>query len=122
MPTKQETLLGRGGEQQGEGTQENRSAMWLAVFGFMGMGLVLGLSLASCLAWPVLGLAQGPSCWWAYLSAKMDSSDKDSWRLVISCLLMAPHTSSWLVVGVSPLFLTGASCYETAQAGGYYSA
>ena len=36
-----------GGKQQGEGTQENCSAMWLAVSGFMVMGLVAGLSLAN---------------------------------------------------------------------------
>ena len=50
MLTKQESLLGRGslrGEQQGKGNQENCSAMWLAVSGFMEMGLVSGLSLAS---------------------------------------------------------------------------
>lgn len=29
-----------GGEQEGEGTQENCSAVWLTVSGFMGMGLV----------------------------------------------------------------------------------
>ena len=37
--------LGR--EQQGKGTQEDCSAMWLAVSGFMLMGLVSGLSLAN---------------------------------------------------------------------------
>ena len=49
MLTKQETLLGRGpgGEQQSEGNQESCSAVWLAVSGFMVMGLVSGLSLAS---------------------------------------------------------------------------
>ena len=31
-----------GGEQEGEGTQEDHSAMWLAVLGFMVMGLVSG--------------------------------------------------------------------------------
>ena len=31
-----------GGEQEGKGTQENCSAMWLAVLGFMVMGLVSG--------------------------------------------------------------------------------
>ena len=36
-----------GGEQQGKGTQENCSAMWLAVSGFMVMGLVSGWSLAN---------------------------------------------------------------------------
>ena len=35
------------GEQQGKGTQENCSAMWLTVSGFMLMGLVYGLSLAN---------------------------------------------------------------------------
>ena len=48
--TKQKnTGKGRPGrEQQGKGTQENCSATWLAVSGFMGMGLVSGLS--PCLA------------------------------------------------------------------------
>ena len=36
-----------GGEQKGKGTQENSSATWLAVSGFMVMGLVSGLSLAN---------------------------------------------------------------------------
>ena len=48
--TKQETLLGRGApgrEQQGKGSQENRSAMWLTVSGFMVLGLISGLSLAN---------------------------------------------------------------------------
>ena len=36
-----------GGEQQGKGSQENCSATWLAVSGFMVMGLVSRLSLAN---------------------------------------------------------------------------
>ena len=38
--TKQETLSGGapGGKQEGKGTQENCSAMWLVVSGFMVMG------------------------------------------------------------------------------------
>ena len=36
-----------GGEQQGKGTQENCSAMWLTVLGFMVVGLVSGLSLVN---------------------------------------------------------------------------
>ena len=36
-----------GGEQEGQGTQENCSATWLAVSGFMVMGLVSGWSLAN---------------------------------------------------------------------------
>ena len=50
MPTKQEILLGKGppgGEQECKGTQENCSATWLAVSGFMVMGLVSRLSLAN---------------------------------------------------------------------------
>ena len=50
MLAKQEILLGRGspgGEQEGQGTQENCSATWLAVSGFMVMGLVSGWSLAN---------------------------------------------------------------------------
>ena len=50
MLTKQETLLEEtlsGGEQQGKGTQENCSATWLTVLGFMVMGLVSGLSLVN---------------------------------------------------------------------------
>ena len=49
MLTKQETIGRRhpGGEQQGKGTQENCSAMWLTVSGFMVMGLVPGFSLVN---------------------------------------------------------------------------
>ena len=36
-----------GGEQESKGTQENSFAMWLAVSGFMVMGLGFGLSLAN---------------------------------------------------------------------------
>ena len=44
MLTKQETLLGRapGRRAVGKGTQENCSAAWLEVLGFMEMGLVSG--------------------------------------------------------------------------------
>ena len=43
-------FIGRGhlgGEQEGKGTQENCSVTWLAVSGFLVMGLVSGLSLAN---------------------------------------------------------------------------
>ena len=56
-----------GGEHQGKGKQENCSARWLAVLGFMVMGLVSGLSL---------------SWWCTHHSAKMDSSKTYSRRLV----------------------------------------
>lgn len=66
MLTRQKTLPGRSAwvesKEQGEGTQENCSALWLAISDFMGMGLVSGLSLANYLAWSIFGLTQGP-CW-----------------------------------------------------------
>lgn len=60
---KAKVFIGKGhpgGEQQGKGTQENCSAMWLAVSGFMGMRFVFVLSLANCLAPLILKLTQGP--------------------------------------------------------------
>ena len=56
MLTKNRLLEKRrlGREQQEKGTQENCSALWVAVSGFMVMGLVSSLSLASHLAWPVV--------------------------------------------------------------------
>ena len=50
------------------------------------MRLVSRSSLANHLAWPIFGLTQDPSSWRAHLSAKVDSSEKDSGRLVISSL------------------------------------
>ena len=69
-----EILLGKGhpgGEQEGKGTQENFSAIWLTVLGFMVMRLVSGLSHH---------LIQNPSWWRMHCSAKMDTSEKDSGR------------------------------------------
>ena len=49
MLTKQETIGRRhlGKQQKGKGNQENFSSMWLTVSGFMLIGLVSRLSLAS---------------------------------------------------------------------------
>ena len=50
MKDKERTFTGKGypgGDQEGKGTQEDCSATWLAVLGFMVMGLVSGLSLAN---------------------------------------------------------------------------
>ena len=46
---KKQTIGNRclGGEQQGKGTQEDRSATWVTASGFMVMGLVSRLSLAN---------------------------------------------------------------------------
>ena len=70
-----------GGEKQGKGTQENCSAVSLTVSGFMIMGLVPKLSLVSYLAWSIFGLTWDSSWWCVYLSAKMESREKDSGRL-----------------------------------------
>ena len=75
MLTKQEALWSPGGEQQGGGTQEARSATWLAVSGFMAMRLVSGFSLAH-------RSDLGSFLWHTHRSVKMDSSEKDSGRLV----------------------------------------
>ena len=95
MLTKQKTFLGAGtgGKQLGKGTQENRSAMWFTVSGFVVMGLVSWFSLASHLAWPIFGLTQGPSWWYTHLSAKLDSSVRVSGRPVgcmVSSFLFVP--------------------------------
>ena len=48
--TKQEMFIGKrrqGGKQEGKETQENSSAAWLTVLGFMVMGLVSGVSIAN---------------------------------------------------------------------------
>ena len=111
MLTKEETFLGRGplgGEQQSKGTLENCSAMWPTVFGFMGKGLVSGLSFTSHLAQPGLGLAQGPSWWHLQLLAMMDPSTKDPGRLVVFPLLLAPPTSPQVVFRAAPSSLSGA--------------
>ena len=75
MLTKQEIVLERvpGGEKWGKRTQENCSAMWLAVSGFIVMGLVSGLSLANHSDSGSFLVVQ--PC-----SAKMDASKKDSGR------------------------------------------
>lgn len=109
-------------EQEGEGTQENSSAPWLAASGFMAMGLVSMLSLASHLAQPILGLVQGPSWWCPHLSAKMDSSTKDPGKLVISSLLLAPSQVLLVSLQGSTTFLSRASCCETVHARAYYCA
>ena len=67
-------------------------------------GLVLRLSLASHLAWFIFGLTQGPSWWCLHLSAKMDSSESNSGRLVISSLFWPlPNSPNWLPFSAATL-------------------
>ena len=78
--TKQEILLGKGGEQKGKGTQEN-SVTWLAVSGFMVMRLVSGWSLANH--------SNSGSFLVTHASAKMDASERDSGKWTdTGCLLL----------------------------------
>ena len=65
--------LGR--EQEGKGTQEDYSAVRLEVSGFMVMGLVSGLFLASY-------SDSGSFRWYVQCLAKMDASKEDSGRPV----------------------------------------
>ena len=61
------------GGQQDKGTQENHSNMWLTVLGFR--GLVFSLSLANH--------SDSRLFWWhRRCSAKMDSSEEESRRVV----------------------------------------
>ena len=73
--------------------------MTLAVTGFLMMGLVSGLSLANH--------SSSGSSWWHH-SAKMDSSEEDSGRLVghMDWLLLSPFDlSQILLVGGGLLIL-----------------
>ena len=75
---KARDFLGKGRpgrERWGEGTQENCSALWLAVSGFMVMRLVSGLPLAS-------HSDSGPFPVTLASLSGMDSSKKDSGKLV----------------------------------------
>ena len=86
---KARDYIGRGhlGREQ-QVTQENCSATWLAVSGFIGMGLISWLSLASHSDLIVPG---GTHC-----SAKMDSSAGDSRRSRghMGCHLLSPFNLS----------------------------
>ena len=57
------------------------------------MGLVSALSLASHLSWPIFGLTQGLGG--ARVSARMDSSTKDSERIGRVCYGLASPASFW---------------------------
>ena len=74
---KERDFIGKGslgGEQQDKGTQENCSATWLDILGFMVIGLLSSLSLAKH-SDPGSFLVANTSL------SQMDSSEKDSGRL-----------------------------------------
>ena len=103
-----------GGEVYGQGTKENCSALWLAVSGFMVMGLVSGWSLTNnsvfpggaCIAQPRWMLARGIL---------------GSGRARGVFFRPFPNSSGWWWL-VSSVFLTGISCHKIIHTHGYYSA
>ena len=91
--TKQEVLLGKGTQVESSRVREPRrtAVTWLAVSGFMVMGLVSGG------LWPIT-VIQSLSWWHTHRSAKMDASERDSGRwLVMWCLLLTFPELFWLV-------------------------
>ena len=107
MLTEQEILLERapGGEQQGKGTQENSSVTWLAVSGFMVMGLVSG--------WSVASHSNSESFLVAHASLSQDGRTRGvSFRPF-------PKSSGWWWL-ISSIFLTRISCHKTTHANGDY--
>lgn len=98
MLTKQETLLGKGAWEGSSRVREpRRTALQVVAVSGWFYGLASRLSLISRLAWPIFGLAPGPSCWHMHLLAKIDPSTKDPGRL----------TSSWFVFRAAPRSLSG---------------
>ena len=97
--TRKKILLGRStrAESSGKGTQENCSAMWLTVLGFMVMGIVSGLSLInqsdseSFLVVPAL-LSQDEGQWEGFLDVvwHMVSPFDLSWTLPVGGGLWVP--------------------------------
>lgn len=108
-----------GREQWGKGIQENCSAMWLAVSGFMVIGLVLGCS------WPVT-LTHGPSWWCTHHSAKMGSRE-DSGSLVgcmdwVSSLLVTFPEFFQLMIARQCLIPCQDLWFKITQTSGFYYA
>ena len=95
-----------GGEQQGQGTQEDGSAMWLPVLGFIVMGLVSKLSLVNH--------SDTGSFLVLWASLRQDGFQRggfwEDMRTGISCVFLPfLNSSSWWGL-VSSTFLTRNSC------------
>ena len=109
MLTKQNTLMGRHSLAESLRVKEpKRTALPCGsqpqvLWEWDWFQVVFGQSF--CLA--LLDLAQGPSWWRVHLSAKMDSSAKDSVMLVISSLLLVPSKFSQVVLRAAPGSLSG---------------
>ena len=105
-----------GGEQESKGTQESCSAAWLAVLGFMVMGLFSGLSLAN--------ISDSESFLVVHtLFCQVDIREKDSGRWSdMWCHLLTFPELLLVAEAYSSVFLTGTSCRKTTYANGYYAA
>ena len=107
-----------GGKQQGKGTQENRSAMWPAISGFMVIGLASGLSLANH--------SDSGSLLVACTSLSQDGFQQEGfWEVGRTYGLLSPlsfwpflNSSGWWCL-VSSEFLTRTSCCKITHGSGY---
>ena len=115
---------------QSMGTQENCSSSWLSL-GFLVLGLVPRLSVASRLACAPIWSSPGPFPGGrAHLSVKMDSNES-FWEVVRTLSGLVCHPSFWPLPEspnwscrylVSSLFSVRTSCCETTYASGYFYA
>ena len=113
MLTKQDILL-ESSPGQGKGTEENCSAAWLTVSGFMVMGLVSGLSLANHSDSVLSG--------GAHLVQPRRMPERRILRggSDMCCLLASPELFWWWLITF--VFLTRTFCHKTTHANGYYGA
>ena len=105
-----------GGEQEGEGTQENCSAEWLTLLGFIVMGLVSRWSLANHSNSVFPGGARIAQPRWMLARGIFGSG-----RTCGVSFWPFPNSSSWWWL-ISSVFLIRISCHKTTHANGYYGA
>ena len=103
-------------KQQDKETWENSSAMWLAVLGFMVMGLVSGWSLANHSNSVFPGGARITQLRWMLARGIPGSG----WTHSVSFRPL-PNSSGWWWL-ISSVFLIRISCHKTTHANGYYGA
>ena len=106
-----------GEEQQGKGSQENCSASWLAVSGFMVIGLVSGLSLANH--------SDSESFLGVHALFSQDRCQREGFWEVVGHVGSPFDLSQTLPVGGALLALCslpGPPCRKTTHGDGYYGA
>lgn len=130
IPDKPRNVIGRGHwwrEQQGKENQDNCSAMWLTISGFMVQVSVPG-ALANHLAcaridvtWVLPGDTHISQPRWTPVQRILGGCWEILW-VGVSFLLRAPSKLSQLVFSGSILFLIKTSCFKTTHASGYHLA